>query len=83
MTRRLLIAATAVLTISGISLFTTRASARDSHPRYVHVTPRDHFAAWRRSASPREADIHHAVRVRALHASARHFQPPHHEVYRR
>jgi hypothetical protein len=82
MTRRWLIAATAIVTLSGISLFSAPASAREDHPRYVHVTARDHFAAWR-SPSPREADIHHTARARAIHAGARHFQPPHREAYRR
>ena len=82
MTPRWLIAATAILTLGGISLFIAPAMGGEDHPRYAHVPARERSAPWRRSASAREAAIHYAEHSRVIHARRR-FQPPPHEAYRR
>jgi hypothetical protein len=82
MAPRWLIAAAAILTLSGFSMFSAPAIAGEDHPHYTHVPAREHLAPWRRSSLAREAAIHHAEHARVIH-TRRHFQPPHHEAYRR
>jgi len=82
MAPRWLIAAIAILTLSGISSLNAPAMAREDLPHPVHVPAQDHSLIWPRTASPREAAIRHATRDRAMDVRHR-FQSSHHETYRR
>jgi hypothetical protein len=62
--KRYLLIAVAVLTLSGLALFSAPAMARDYHPRHVHEPVRGHPAASWQHAARHHANVHTAhVRV--------------------